>query len=498
MGPGSLIRVNSVSSRFDVPDAPKRGLPTKALARIAKICVYILVGLIAFLFARTYFIENLQVLLPAFATIAIFLYFSLRLRSQIQDNIFGEIGFLYLAFAVAYTVFPAFSLTLDTLASGIGLPILETLRPAQGELGLQLWRHVLFIAAFAVGYLLFRGRRTPRFSSFDALGTAEKPIICFLFVGIVVSIIVLWWLAAPVHEYIDYYTRYDHLPWIGLRVVAICIAVKLGGTFVLLAILFRNYRRYRLYIWPFVLLRVVQEVLGSFGARIDAFMILITVAVLYHYCVKRISLRKGLLVTLVLGLAFTAIEVVRIVGADSLRLEEAALHGQGMPGGELMAVFVPGFHLYAERANGTMPPVPWQLFFNDFISIVPFVGDTKWDPMYWYANNYFPDAVVPPATIGPIALSALWGGEFFLFVEGFINGILFAFLMRWFARDGVKWRVMVVYVFCYSTCIMCLKYSIFWHLTPLVKIILPVVLIVSVLAKGLPESTRLARVASPA
>jgi hypothetical protein len=37
---------------------------------------------------------------------------------------------------------------------------------------------------------------------------------------------------------------------------------------------------------------------------------------------------------------------------------------------------------------------------------------------------------------------------------------------------------------------MCLKYSIFWHLAPLVKIILPVVVIVSVLAKDIPGSIR--------
>ena len=165
-----------------------------------------------------------------------------------------------------------------------------------------------------------------------------------------------------------------------------------------------------------------------------------------------------------------------------------------MPAGELGAVFVPALHLYAERANGTLPPVPWQLFFNDFISMVPLASDTQTQPMYWYAANYFPDAVVPPLTMGPIALSALWGGEISMVVQGFINGISFAFLTRWFARDGRRWQVMTVYVFCYSTCIMCLKHSIFWHLAPLVRTILPLVIIVSVLAKDISGSTKQARV----
>jgi hypothetical protein len=480
-----------------MPASLEQGAPARGRASSAKwICAYILVCLIAFLFARTYIIENLSILLPSFVTLAIFLYFSLRLKSQIHGNIFGEIGFVYLAFATAYTVLPAYGfLTLDSLWSGSGFQSLAMLNPDRTQLGLHLWRHVLFIAAVASGYLLFRGRHTPKFSSFNTLGDAEKPIIGSLFVGIIVSIILLWYLSAPVSEYIDNYTRYDNLSWIARRVVTICTVLKTGGTFVLLAIMFRNYKRYRLYIWVFVPLRIVEAVQGSLGARIDAFMTLVAVALLYHYCVKKVSLTKGLLVTLALTLVFSAIEIARVTEVNPV-LEETALEGRGMPAGELAAVFAPGFHLYGERASGSLPPVAWPVFFNDFISLIPLVDQTKWNPMYWYADNYFPNAVVPPFTMGPIALSALWGGEIGLFVQGVLNGIMFAFLMRWFARDGARWRVMTIYVFCYSSCIMCLKYSIFYQLVPLEKIILPLVVIVSVLAKDIPGSTKPARVAS--
>lgn len=447
------------------------------------ICAYIVLWLIALPFASTFFINNRHVVFPTFVTLAIFLYFSLRLRFQIQGNIFGEIGFVYLTFAVAYTVFPAYGfLALDSLSSGNGFQSLALLIPDPGQLGLHLWRHVLFIASLAFGYLLFRGRLTPSFASFATVGDAEKAIILFVLASISIGVIVPWSLSAPVESYVDNYTRYDTLSWIGMRVIAICSVLKNAGTFVLLTILFQNYKRYRFYIWPFVLLRVLQEIMGSFGARIGAFMILVAVAVLYHYCVKHVTFKKGLLLTLAFGLAFSAIEIARATGFSPSDLKDAAMQNEGMPAGELGAVFLPGFHLYAERANGTLPPVPWQVFFNDFISLLP-LEQTKWVPMYWYADNYFPDAVVPPMTMGPIALSALWGGEISLAVQGFINGIAFAFLMRWFARNGGKWQVMTAYVFCYSTCIMCLKYSIFWHLAPLVKIILPMIVTVSFLAK---------------
>jgi len=480
-----------------MPANLERGLPARRQPGIAKwICAYFLIWLVAFPFAPAFFIENLPILLPSFVTIAIFLCFSLRLRFQIQDNIFGEIGFLYLVFAVAYTVFPAYGFAaLESLSSGSGFQSLALLNPDPAQLGLHLWRHVLFIAAVASGYLLFRGRHTPKFGSFETFGDAEKPIVRFLFVAILIGIIVPWSLSAPVGTYVDNYTRYDNLSWIGMRVIAICGVLKNGGTYVFLTILFRNYKRYRLYIWPFVLLRVLQEVLGSFGARIGAFTILIAAALLYHYCVKQVTLRKGLLITLALVLVFSAVEIARSTDLNPSALKDAALQEHGMPAAELGAVFFPGFHLYAERANGTLPPVEWQVFFNDFISVLP-LAQKKWIPMYWYADNYFPDAVVPPMTMGPIAMSALWGGEIGLVVQGFINGISFAFLMRWFAGNGAKWQVMTVYAYCYSTCIMCLKYSIFWHLAPLVKIILPLVVIVSLLAKNIPGSSKPARVAT--
>jgi len=458
--------------------------------------VYVSLWLIAFLVVPSFFIENFQILLPSIVAIGIFLCFSLWLRFRLQDSVFGEIGFIYLAFALAYTVFPAYGfLTLDYLSSGIGVPILETLKPDEGELSVHLWRHVLFIAAIGSGYLLFRARNTPKFT-FKNSSDAGKPIIYLLFVSIALSVITLWALSAPVDTYIANYTKYEHLSWLGLRVVTICTAVKTDGTFVLLSILFRDYQRYRLYIWPFVVLRAGLEVLNSLGSRIDAFFILTASALLYHYLVKRITLKRGFVIAVAFGLVFSAIEVVRFVELDRSVLEDTVLQGRGMPAGELGAVFVPGFHLYAERANGTLPPVEWPVFFNDFISIIPFAGDTKWNPMYWYADNYFPGALVPPVTVGPIAMSALWGGETVLLVEGLINGILFAYLMRWFARNADKWQVTSIYAFCYSTCIMCLKYSILWHLAPVVRIVLPVVFIASVLAKDDRRSANCARVAS--
>src|SRR6266446_5911545 len=155
-----------------MPFDAKEGLAARGRMLVAKgIGIYILILFIAFLFTPAFFIRNIQILLPSFVVMAIFLCFSLWLRFQVQDNIFGEIGFIYLAFAVAYTVFPAYGfLTLDSLSSGAGFQELATFVPDQGELGRHLWRHVLFIGAVGAGYLFFRGRHAPKFNSFENFG----------------------------------------------------------------------------------------------------------------------------------------------------------------------------------------------------------------------------------------------------------------------------------------------------------------------------------------
>ena len=123
------------------------------------------------------------------------------------------------------------------------------------------------------------------------------------------------------------------------------------------------------------------------------------------------------------------------------------------------------------------------MFFNDFISLVTFADFTRWNPQYWYARNYFPDAIVPPETMGPIAESAIWGGEVDLLFRSLINGAFFAYLVRWFLRRKDKWWGVAIYVYCYATCVMTLKYSVFYILTPLLKTVLPTLLVVEVVRR---------------
>jgi hypothetical protein len=75
----------------------------------------------------------------------------------------------------------------------------------------------------------------------------------------------------------------------------------------------------------------------------------------------------------------------------------------------------------------------------------------------------------------------MWGGELDLFCRGLINGLFFAFIVNWFIRRREKFWAVTIYVYCFSFSIITIKYSIFFYLTPIVKELIPTILIIMLL-----------------
>lgn len=435
--------------------------------------------------------ENSHILLPTLATVIIFLIFSKILKWQVGCNLFGELGFLYMAFAVAYTLFPALAFIVIDLNPAF-LGAIENLLPIQSELGIHLWRHVLFVFGVAVGYLLVRGRRIPQLNTTKNADGKDDPTIVFLIGMTAICILCLSLLSAPVENYIENYIRYDHLSWFSRKFISVCVRLKLGMYCVLIVFLFRNYKKYKLIIPIIVAIICTYETVFSFGARIESLIVLLMAACSYNYFVKSITLKRGLIAFIALAVLFSTVELFRSYEFD-VNLAKSAVSDQGFkPASEFGAVFITGFHLYAERAQGALPPTEWPMFFNDLISLVTFGDFTRWNPMDWYARNYYPDSLVAPFTLGPIADSAIWGGEIDLLLRSLINGAFFAYLVRWFIRHKDKWWGVTVYIYCYATCILTLKYSVFFHLNPLMKTVLPTLLAVGVVRWLIPSKRRLA------
>ena len=251
-------------------------------------------------------------------------------------------------------------------------------------------------------------------------------MVVFLATTILISILAISALSAPVETYIDHYTRFDHLSWLTLRAVYILLILKTSAYYILLTLMFHDYRRYKRYIAAVVVVICVYETAYSLGSRIETLSILLGVVCLYHYKVRRISIKQGALAFLAIATLFSAIELFRSLEFDLSDARNVVSAEGASPASEFGAVYFTGFHLYSERAQGTLPTYGYPMFFSDLLALIPFIDHTEWNPQYWYARNYFPEAAVPPQTMGPIADSAIWGGEVDLLFRSILNGAIFA------------------------------------------------------------------------
>jgi hypothetical protein len=412
---------------------------------------------------------------PTVTAILVFAAFSLALWRIVGENIFGEIGFLYLGFTLVYTLMPAFGFMLAGLDQ---LGPLGSLLPEPPKLITHLWRHVLFETAVAAGYLLLRARAVVPARVHPDDGRRDGRTLLVITTVLVLAIVSMELMSAPVSTYYEHFTRYDHLPWLQRKLMSLSLRLSLGLYCVLLTFLFRNYRKYRL-ILPLVVIAIcTHEIVYSFGARIQALIILLQVLCLYHFMVRRVSLKAGFIACLVMAAVFSVVEAVRPLAADTEVSVTSLAEGGLKPASEFGAVFYPSFHLYEERNAHALPPVEWPMFFSDIIPLVTFGDFTRWNPMNWYASNYYPTVDIPPFTVGPIAESALWGGEPDLFVRGLVNGLFFAWIMRWFLRHRHRWWALTIYAYCYSTCILTIKYTVFLHVGLIEKNVLPTLALV--------------------
>jgi hypothetical protein len=419
-------------------------------------------------------------LAPTVAAISTFAIFSTFLRGLVGTNLFGELGFIYLVLAVAYTIVPALSFTfIGLVESG---PLAELL-PSPADLATHLWRHVLFIACVAMGYLLVRGTRKLDSVSAGKPKAVDHYTICFLVAFACGGAWCLSLLSAPVESYYENYIRYDHLSTVVRKFVSVLVRLSLGIYTVILVLLFLNYKRYKRLIPLVVATICIYETVYSFGSRIYAFVILLETAWLYHTFVRPMTLKRAAIMGVAVVSIFAAVEIIRPLTAERDTAQDLLVEEGIRAPSELSAVFLTSFHLYDERSRGALPPKEWPMLFSDFISLVTFADFKRWDPMDWYTRNYHPDALVPPLTLGPLADSALWGGEFDLLMRGLINGAFFAALVRWFLVRTGKWWTTATYVYCYAMSVATLKYSVLYILTPLLKTVLPTLLLVAVFRK---------------
>ena len=427
--------------------------------------------------------RQMLVIWPVLVSVAVFGMFTRVLWLRTGGRLFGELGFVYLSFALAYTIVPAMKVLLLDFAipQSFDAVLFAASYPTAEELGTHFWRQTLFNSVVAIGFLAVRTLPLPPKVTGDAPRLPSGLTIAAFSLVVVTSIGLDLYLSQSFTEYVEYYTRFEHLSWVTTKLIGLAGVLKGGGYFVILVMLFSRYRRYRAVIVVSTVLICTYEVWRSLGSRIEAFTILLAVFGLYQHRVRQISLKQGAAALVVMAMVFSTVGFLRNAAYDVERALLEAREERGIQGSEFDAVFATSFHVYRERSQGTLPPREWRMFFWEFIAVVPFVDHVTYHPQYWYARNYFPQAIVPPTTLGVLAESGLWGGEPDLAVRGLLNGALFAWLTRWFLRRRGRWWALTIYVYCYATCVLTLKYSVLYQIIPLTRMVLPALLVAGVL-----------------
>jgi hypothetical protein len=416
-----------------------------------------------------------DIIVPLFSITVVFVVFVIFIWQKLKQNLFVELGVIYLAFVVLYTLAPGFGLLYAEYSQDLKVGILlDYLDADKKDLAFHLWRHFLFAITFAGSYYFFRKNEKIVSSN---LKEKSPSTVYLLIIVIVISISTLFLLSAPVNGYLEHYTRYDHLPTVLRKLVSFIIRFKMGFYTILLTLLFSQYKRFKWVLYFVIASLCILETVYSYGSRIYSLIILLQCFFLYNYFVKGVSIKFVMVTSLILMALYSAIEIIRIQDVSSVDIKDSLTDaGIGVPA-ELGAVYVPSFQLYNDRKKNALPTKDWQMFFYDFISPITFNSDTRWNPMWWYGTNYYPLSEVPPFTIGPIAESAMWGGEIDLLCRGILNGLFFAFIVNWFIRRREKFWAVTIYVYCFSFSIITIKYSIFFYLTPIVKELIPTILI---------------------
>lgn len=83
--------------------------------------------------------------------------------------------------------------------------------------------------------------------------------------------------------------------------------------------------------------------------------------------------------------------------------------------------------------------------------------------------------------MGPIADSAIWGGEIDLALRGLFTGLGYGWLARWALKSRDRLFANVAYVFLFATSVMVLKYSLVYQVSQMLRTLIPAVLLVVLL-----------------
>jgi hypothetical protein len=402
-----------------------------------------------------------------------------------------DIGFMCALATFFYSVVPL----IDFWAAGLKFGALSdnrlfsySLTPE--EMGNFHWRHVTYLAALGIGYVLFRKRAVIDVGYVADISVAEKNILVFLFVVFTVYFLVFQFASGismnvsySSDQFLESYNALMSMPLIVTQITSKLISIFF---LVKLAMLFWLIQKCRVKLWRNVLLIwIAYEIGNAFmlkGARTGMMLFLLGCALMYHRLVAPIRLRFIVPVGLAVLTLFTFMGIYR--GLDSLQdattLIEESQGGVVSLGGEFQSLLGTAYDVY-RRVTFEGIDVPWQIYFNDIINLLPpqqIVPFEKISGAEWYLQSTGLSGQGIGFMWGVITQSVVGLDWIELVLRGFILGFILAKIHEWYVRRKDLFLPNIVYIY------LCLKSyytfrdttgalltSIIWEILPFVTLL---------------------------
>lgn len=380
-----------------------------------------------------YLNSALPVLLPLLGVLAaefVFLYVLRRRDGQID---FFELGVLYSGIVALYAVFPG----IEFLTGGLSFSVLSDYRlyranPSPEEAGVIFRYYAVYLICFVAAYA--KSRASSASEQVPVSGVNRKLFwllaaayaSTYLFFA---ALKVIWNLRAP-GSYSEAYLLYNDLPPLERFLANHMIGVAVLLQLVLMTYLVVNYAKYRRYIYLWVAIEVIGSVAFGIGSRTGLMVLLLTFAITYSTCVKRLSLRVVGSIGLVLLILFVTLGIVRTMSSAARNIDYSFFGSSN----EFDALYANAYDLEqlkaAERIGDMFP----QIYFADLARILPdqIFKSEQIDPSHWYVQNFYPAYADQGGgfAFGAIPESIVGFGWFDVIWRGLLVGWVFGVIQR--------------------------------------------------------------------
>lgn len=416
----------------------------------------ILLGASALAFMTT---DERYVAAPGLACAILVFWLCMTLWDRDHKIPFFDVGMFCALATLVYTVYPL----VNYWANGFQFGILSDNRlrvynPDPLEMCLFHLRHILYLFSFVAAYALFRGRGPVETGNVSIPSRSTRHVIVLFFLLLTGYFFILQLLTG-----VNYNTSYEAEAFANnmaafsrLPILLLQISGKLGGILFIfkLALLFIVVSRFKQKKWRTILLVwIVAEIIQTVyikGARTGLVFFFMATALLYHRMIKPLTMK--FLITsgamLLAGFIFLGLYRSYLDIADMRADLSRNNAGIFLAGNEFQSLLGTAYGVYRLKEAGAY--LPWYLYINDFITILPpqqLLTFEKVRASEWYLREIGLSGTGIGLMWGVISQSIVGLDWLELILRGAVLGYILARLHRWYLKHQSGFLETLLYMF---------------------------------------------------